>query len=297
MMNPADKIWQEKYRPKHVTEVIGEAKEKVLKYMENPETIQSFIFHSTSPGTGKTTMAKAIINDLGCDSLILNSSDDRKIEVIREKVKEFAKTKSSNGVRKCIFMDEFDGMLKASQEALRNMMETYVHNVFFILTANNLNKIHDAIQSRCKIIHFAYPPKQDIEKFLVDICQKENLKFTPEGIKELINKKYPSIRDCVVALQDLKTDGLEVTPENINADNPIFEEMWQYYKDKNWQAIKEVVMATTIDPRELNLFFWNQGVKNNNIKMIQLTCMNEKAMATGADPKIVLVTSLIDMVK
>jgi len=296
-MNPIDKIWTEKYRPKKVVEVIGESKEKVLKYMDNPETIPSFIFHSTSPGTGKTSLMKAIVNDLGCDSIIINSSDDRKIEVIRDKVKEFAKTKSSNSVRKCILMDEADGMLSASQNALRNMMETYSNNVFFIISCNNINKIIDPIQSRCKIIHFAYPPKEDIEKYLTTICEKEGLQFTPDGIKELINKKYPSIRDCVVALQDLKTDEKTVIPENINADNPLFEEMWQHYKDKNWQAIKEVVMATTIDPRELNTFFWMQGVKNNNIKMIQITCMNERSMATGADPKIVMVTSLIDMVK
>ena len=245
-----------------------------------------------------TTLAKAIINELGCDYLILNSSDDRKIEVVRDKVKQFALTQSSKeGKRRCIFMDEFDGMLKASQEALRNIMETYAKNVFFILTCNNINKVIEPLQSRCVTIPFKYPKKEEIINYLKIICVEEELKHTDEGIKKIVELNYPSIRNCVLGLQDLKVEGKEITEENVHPVNEVFEEMWDKLKEKDWKTIKEVVMSTAIDPRELNTFFWIRFLEEENLKGIQITCRNEKDFASGSDPKIIMVTSIIELCK
>lgn len=299
-MEPINKIWTEKYRPKKVSKIVGDFKDKILKYLDKPDEIPHFLLYSKKPGTGKTTLAKAIINELGCDALILNSSDDRKIESVREKVKGFAMTKSSKqNQRRCVFLDEADGMLKASQDALRNIMETYASNVFFILTCNNINKIIEPLQSRCVPITFAYPSKEDIEKYLIDICTKEEMKYTVEGIKEVIEKNYPSIRNCVLVLQDLNTQELEVTPENVKPVNEIFDTMWKHFKDKNWVEIKKVVLQSTVDPRELNTFFWNKALEDEpvNLKTIQICCRNEKDIAWGADSKIIFATSIIEMCK
>ncbi len=123
-MNPENHIWTEKYRPKKVSEIVGDFKEKITQYLQDPKAIPNFLFYSKSPGTGKTTLAKCVINELGCDSLIINSSDDRKIETIREKVKEFAMAQTSKqGLKRCVFLDEFDGMTGIAQNALRNIME------------------------------------------------------------------------------------------------------------------------------------------------------------------------------
>lgn len=296
--NPKNYVWTEKYRPTKVSEMVGEFKQKILKYLEKPEEIPHFLFFSKTPGTGKTTLAKAIINELGCDYLILNSSDDRKIEVVREKVKEFSITKSSKeGMRRAVFLDEFDGMLKASQEALRNVMETYSKNVFFILTCNNINKVIEPLKSRCKVIPFAYPDKDEIEQYLAYICEQEQMNYKSEGIKELIKSNYPSIRNCVITLQDLKIDNKDVTPENVKPVNELFDEMWKAIKEKKWHDVKKVVLESTVDPRELNTFFWEKFLQEENIKGIQITCRNEKDIAWGADAKIVMVTSLIEMVK
>ena len=295
-----DKVFTEKYRPRKVSDMVGDFKEKILLYLQNPNSIPNFLFYSKAPGCGKTTLARAIISELKCDALILNSSDDRKIETVREKVKEFAMTKSSSeSKRRCIFMDEFDGMLKASQEALRNIMETYSTNVFFILTANNLNKIIEPIQSRCVAIPFAYPNKEEIVKFLEKICLNEKMDYTIEGIEKLVEINYPSIRNCVIGLQDLFTEKKNVTVDTVRPVNEIYGEMWRLLKEKNWMEIKKVVLESTIDPRDLNSYFWEKSLEEEpcNIKILQLTCRNEKDIAVGSDPKVIFVSSLLEMVK
>jgi replication factor C small subunit len=300
MVDPSTLIWTERYRPKKLGDVVGDFRGKISKYLENQQTVPNFLFHSKVPGTGKTTLAKVIINELGCDALILNSSDDRKIETVRDKVKEFALTKSSKvGIRRCVFMDEFDGMLKASQEALRNVMETYASNVFFILTCNNINKVIEPIKSRCVVIPFAYPNKEEVQKYLENIANKEKMDYTEEGIKKLVELNYPSIRNCVIALQDLYTEGKAVTEDTVRPVTEIFDVMWEYLKLKKWQDIKKAVMESTLDPRDLNTYFWMKALEQEtpDIKLIQLTCRNEKDISVGADAKIVFVTSLIEMVK
>ena len=299
-MDPKNSIWTEKYRPKKVSEMVGEFKTKILKYLEKPDAIPHFLLYSKTPGTGKTSLSKCIINELGCDSLILNSSDDRKIEVIRDKVKEFSMTKSSQvGKRRCVFMDEFDGMLKASQEALRNIMETYAGNVFFILTCNNINKVIEPLQSRCQKFAFAFPDKKEVYKYLEMICEKEEMDYTEEGLNILITQNYPSIRNCVIALQDLNVEEKPVTVDTVKPVDELFEALWLKYKEKDWKHLKEVVLSTTVDPRELNNFFWMKALNEDepNLKLIQVTCRNERDFANGADPKIIFVTSVIEMVK
>ena len=187
-MNPIDSVWTEKHRPEKIAEVVGDFRDKVEKYLDKPDSIPHFLLYSKAPGTGKTSLAKAIIKQLDCDALYLNSSDDRKIDTIREKVKEFAMTMSSKvGKRRIVFMDEFDGMLKASQEALKNIMETYQKNVIFILTANNIHKVIEPIQSRCQKICLASPNKNEIAQYLEYICKEEGMTCTPDGLKHLVD--------------------------------------------------------------------------------------------------------------
>ena len=297
--SPLDAMWTEKYRPKKVNDVIGIHTEKIKKYLENPKSMPHFLFYSKTPGTGKTTLAKAIINELGCDSLILNSSDDRKIDVIRNKVKEFSITKSSKqGLRRVVFLDEFDGMLKASQNALRNLMETYSSNVFFILTCNNINKVIDALKSRCVPISFARPEKEEIYNYLESICQNENLDYTEEGLHELIKINYPSIRNCVLALQDLYTMEEPVTKQNVMPVNDQqFGEYWDLLKKKDWKGMKTKALKSDVDVQQLNTYLWERALETNDQKLIQITCKNERDMSWGADPKVIFITSLIEMVK
>ena len=125
------------------------------------------------------------------------------------------------------------------------------------------------------------------------------MKYTDYGLYKLIGMHYPSIRNCVIALQDLKTEGKQVTVETVHPVDEVFEEMWKLYKERDWKKIKEVVLASTVDPRELNTFFWGRALVEEpiNIKLIQITCRNEKDIAWGSDAKIIFVTSVIEMCK
>jgi len=298
MKDPLNLLWTEKWRPKLVKDVVGDFRDKVTKYLENPNSLPHFLLFSRTPGTGKTSLAKAIFNELNCDYLIINSSDDRKIDVIRDKVKQFALTKSSKeGLRRGILLDEADGLTPASQDSLRNIMETYASNCFFILTANRLNKIIKPLQSRCQAIPFAYPNKEEVYKYLVKICDAENLKYTEDGLKKVITLNYPSIRNCVLLLQDLWTQEKEVNEDNVVPLNPIYEELWGMLKKREWREIKKVVLENTVDARELNMFFWEKALKDENIHLIQIFCRNERDMSYGSEGSIILVTSLIEACK
>lgn len=296
---PLNSMWIEKHRPTKVSEMVGSFKEEILEKLKEPNAMQHLLLYSKTPGTGKTTLAKAIINELGADYIIINSSDDRKIETVRDKVKQFANTQSTKpGIRRIVFLDEADGMTKQAQEALRNMMETYAANALFILTCNDIGKVHDAVQSRCSKIVFAYPDKKDIGEYLEKICVAEGLEYTTDGIAKIVEMHYPSIRDCVTVLQDLTSLKKAIIPDNIQPHNPMFEEMWiELTQRKNWKKVKEFIFQSTVDPRDLNKFFWEKAVEVENLKLIQRTCLNELHMSYGSDPKVVFTTALIEMVK
>ena len=186
---------------------------------------------------------------------------------------------------------------KDAQNALRNTMETYASNVFFILTANSINKVIEPLRSRCTPIQFSYPSKEHILKYLENICNLEKMDYSKDGLNEIINLNYPSIRNCVLILQDLYTEGKPIFIENIKPVNKIFDDVYKLIQDKKWQETKHLILSSSIEERELNTFLWNKALETDNIRLIQLTCRNERDIALGANPKIIIVSSITEMMK
>lgn len=296
-------VWQEQYRPKNVKDVISPFTKQILTALENPMIIQNFIFYSRMGGTGKTSMSKAIVNDLQCDYLSLNASDERSIETIRSKVKEFMLTKSSNpNCKKCIIMDEGEKLTKDAADALKNMMEEYSANCFIILTTNNISKIPEPLQTRFKIFEFTQPDKQEVFKYLINICDNENLKYEEEGIKKLIDIHYPSIRKMVNHLQDLYYQNTPIYQNNIKKSTEVFDELWEEIKKSNYNDVKVNIITKGLDCEEMNKHIFSLLLNGDvelkkEIKLIPLLARNERDFKLGADKQIIFISSLPEMIK
>lgn len=210
-----NKILVEKYRPKSFEEVISDNKTLIINHLKNPKQTPSFIFYSNSPGTGKTSMAKVVINYLGCDAIFINSSDERGIDTIREKVSNFASSLSSNpNTKRCVFLDESDSLTKVAQDSLRATMEEFSDNCFFIFACNDLSKIIDPIQSRCVLVPFNKPNKPDIISRIEYICEEEGIKANEEDILKLVNQYYPDMRTMIKVLHNSKIEGKPIAVLN-----------------------------------------------------------------------------------
>ena len=206
-------IWIEKYRPKEFSEVIGLPPELPNLLGNMPHLL--FI---GKPGTGKTTTAKIIIKILNCNFLLLNASDERGIQVIRDKVKDFAMTKSTDGKLKVVFLDEFDFLTSEAQNSLRNLMETYHANTRFICTANYENKIIDALKSRFSIFRFETANPEEVLKYLNKIAETEKINITDKILKILIANTKGDIRKCINQLQRLAELKRPITEIDLGKD-------------------------------------------------------------------------------
>lgn len=198
-------ILTEKYRPTTFGDVVGLHPQISNDVKSN--SIPHYLFVGGA-GSGKTTTARIIIKELKADSLELNASRDRGIDIIREKIIPFCQKQSS--VLKIVFLDEFDGTTPQFQYSLRNVMETYAGNTRFIATCNYLNKILEPIQSRFSVYHFQKYSEEDKVQRLVDICKKENIQTDLETLKAIVKKYKDDLRSMINFLQKNKSDVITV---------------------------------------------------------------------------------------
>src|SRR3989304_1614345 len=203
----ASEIWTEKYRPSKFSEIVGQDNTvKKVESLTNSLNIPHLLFAGPA-GTGKSTLALIIVKELFGkfwreNYLELNASDERGINVVREKVKNFARTKSIGNVPfKVIFLDEADALTPEAQQALRRTMENYSNTCRFILSCNYSSKIIDPIQSRCALFRFRLLEKRHIEKIIQKIAEGEKLTVTPDGGEHTSEGRRGDCRRCINILQ------------------------------------------------------------------------------------------------
>lgn len=186
-------LWVEKYRPKTLDDYVGNdmVKDTVRSYLDTHD-IPHLLFYGKA-GTGKTTLAKLIVNTIKCDSMIINASDENNVDTVRNKVKNFASSVGFAGM-KIIILDEFDYMTPNAQAILRNLMETFSKHCRFILTCNYIEKIIEPIQSRCQSFAITPPTKKDVAVQVVKILDAEAIKYDTKNVAEIVNSYYPDIR-------------------------------------------------------------------------------------------------------
>lgn len=218
----AHEVWTEKYRPRKFEEVVGQEEIiKRVKSLTNAMNLPHLLFAGPA-GTGKSTLALIIVRELFNESwrenyLELNASDERGIDVIRQKVKDFARTKAIGDVPfKVIFLDEADALTREAQQALRRTMENYTSTCRFILSCNYSSKILDPIQSRCVIFRFQLLEKKDIKKRVDVICQNEGLTITNEAFDTLYESSGGDCRRIINLLQATASISPNITPDLVN---------------------------------------------------------------------------------
>jgi replication factor C small subunit len=186
-------LWVERYRPDTLDGYVGNEHilEKVRIYIQN-EDVPHLLFFGGA-GTGKTTLAKIITNQIDCDLMYINASDENNVDTVRDKIRGFA---SSMGFRKwkVIILDEADYLTPNAQAALRNLMETFSKTTRFILTCNYVEKIIDPIQSRCQTFGITPPSKKEVAIRLKEILDLEGVQYEMSDMAILVNSGYPDIR-------------------------------------------------------------------------------------------------------
>jgi len=199
-------LWVEKYRPKDLSTYIGNEhlKEKVKIYLES-EDVPHLLLYGRA-GTGKTTLAKIVVNNIDCDHLYINASDENSVDSVRFKIRSFASTIGFKEM-KVIILDEADYLTPNAQAALRNVMETFSKHCRFILTCNYVERIIDPIQSRCQSFKVIPPSKKDVALHLKLILKAEMVEAELDDIALIVNAGYPDIRRVINSAQRQVVDG------------------------------------------------------------------------------------------
>ena len=239
-------LLNEKYRPDTLDNYVGNTNLKsTLAKQLSQNDIQNYLFYGPA-GTGKTTLAKLIINNLECESLYINASDERGIETIRDKVVGFASVASIKPL-KVVILDEADFLTIQAQASLRNVIETFSRTTRFILTCNFVERIIDPIQSRCQTFKIVPPTKKEVAIHIAGICDQENIGYEISDLGSLVNKYYPDIRKMLNTLQSSVIGGKVQLDDSLLVSSNYMNSVLEELKNSNYKNIRQIIADSGVD--------------------------------------------------
>ena len=300
-------LWVEKFRPHTLDDVILPAETKrIFQQFVDQKNIPNLLL-SGSAGVGKTTVAKAMLDMLGADYIVVNGSLSGNIDTLRNEIMNFATTVSFSEGRKYVILDEADYLNpQSTQPALRNFMEEYSKNCGFILTCNFKNRIISPLQSRCSTVDFTYTkgdaPKLAGEFFkrVCNILELEQVPYEKPVVAEIIQKFYPDWRKVLNELQKYSATGKIDTGMLANSTEESFAALIGLLKEKNFSSMRKwVAMNVDSDPTALMRKIYDRStekLKPSSIpQLVLLIADYQYKAAFVSDQEVNLVAFLAQM--
>ena len=300
-------LWVEKYRPKTIEECILPDRIKTLFQQISLEGRIPNMILSGGPGMGKTTVAKALCNEVGCDFLMINGSEESGIDVLRTKIRGYASTVSFDGKRKVVILDEADYLNpQSTQPALRSFIEEFEKHCSFIMTCNYINRIIEPLHSRCQTIDFRINKEEKLNvgsnfgKRLYTILDQEKVDYDKKVVAEVLMKHFPDYRRVLNELQKYSKYG--------NIDSGILSqvseldlsELMKYMKDKKFNEVRKwVVNNLDNDPQKVYRKIYDIAEKHiQSTSLPQLVLIladSQYKSAFAADHELNLVACLVEI--
>jgi DNA polymerase III delta prime subunit len=246
-------LWVEKYRPSKIGEcILTEDLKKTFQQFVDDKHIPNLLL-SGGPGVGKTTVAKAMLNEIGATFMMINGSEESGIDVLRNKIKNFASTVSMDGNRKFVILDEADYLNpQSTQPALRGFIEEFHKNCGFILTCNFKNRIIEPLHSRCSVVEFRIPTSEkptlagQFFKRVQDILAQENVQYEPKAVAGVVEKHFPDWRRVLNELQRYSASGMIDAGILVNISETNMKDLATFLKEKDFKSIRKWV-ANNLD--------------------------------------------------
>jgi len=302
-----NELWTERWRPSKIEDCIlsKNLKDTFAKFVEQ-KYVPNLLLSGTA-GVGKTTVARAMLEECGFDYIVINGSLNGNIDTLRVEIKNFASTVSFTGSRKYVILDEADYLQpQSTQPGLRNFMEEYSNNCGFILTCNFKNRIIPPLHSRCAVIDFVIPNNekpflaQSFMKRAAMILKSENITFDPRVIAELITKYFPDWRRSLNELQRYSVNGTIDVGILVNLSDDNLKPLIGFLKNKSFKEMRKWVATNTdIEPHVLYRKLYDAASENvapKSIPQLVLHLANYSyKSAFVADQEINLVACLTEI--
>jgi len=300
-------VWVEKYRPKTIDEcIIPEDLKSTFKEFIAFGQIPHFLLCG-SPGSGKTTCARALCNEIGADVLFVNCSEDSGIDVLRTKIRNFASTVSLTDAKKVVILDEADyANANSLQPALRAAIEEFSNNCRFILTCNFKNRIIEPLHSRCAVIEFKIDNKDKPKiasqffKRVIGILKVESVEFEPQVVAEIVNRHFPDFRRVLNELQRYSVSGKIDSGILVNLGDESFKNLVKHLKSKNFtEARKWVGQNSDIETSSLFRSLYDKSIdyleQSSVPQLILLLADYQHRAAFVADHEINTMACLVEI--